>query len=81
MVYELMVSKNIKVKYRFGTMIETPRACFISDDLANMSDFFSYGTNDLTQLTCGISRDDAGNILTSNQYYKIIINIFMIIKY
>ena len=45
-----------------GTMIETPRACLISDELAKYCDFFSFGTNDLTQLSFGFSRDDAGSL-------------------
>ena len=48
-------------------MIETPRACLIADELANEASFFSFGTNDLTQLTYGFSRDDAGKFL--NSYY------------
>ena len=47
-------------------MIETPRACLIADQLAKTCDFFSFGTNDLTQLTYGFSRDDAGKFI--NQY-------------
>ena len=50
---------KIKVEYRFGTMIEVPRAALIADDLAKMAEFFSFGTNDLTQTTYGISRYDA----------------------
>ena len=48
-----------KVAYKVGAMIETPRACLVAGDLAKQCDFFSFGTNDLTQLTLGISRDDA----------------------
>src|SRR5512143_1263949 len=48
-----------KVPYKFGTMIEIPRACFISDEIATKAEFFSFGTNDLTQTILGISRDDA----------------------
>ncbi len=51
------------IDYTIGTMIETPRACLIADKLAKHSDFFSFGTNDLTQLTFGYSRDDAGKFL------------------
>ena len=46
------------IKYKIGTMIELPRACFISDELAEYADYFSFGTNDLTQTTFGLSRDD-----------------------
>jgi len=49
--------------YLIGTMIETPRACLIAGDLARECDFFSFGTNDLTQLTFGFSRDDAGKFI------------------
>ncbi|RIL45568.1 pyruvate, phosphate dikinase, partial [Mammaliicoccus fleurettii] len=51
------------VNYLIGTMIETPRACLIVGDLAKECDFFSFGTNDLTQLTFGFSRDDAGKFI------------------
>lgn len=54
---------NITVEYKIGTMIETPRACLIAGDLAQECDFFSFGTNDLTQLTYGFSRDDAGKFI------------------
>jgi pyruvate, orthophosphate dikinase len=55
-------TKNLK--YHIGTMIELPRACVIADQLAQYSDFFSFGTNDLTQTTFGFSRDDAGRFIT-----------------
>jgi pyruvate,orthophosphate dikinase len=57
-----------KVKYLIGTMIELPRACITADQLAEYSEFFSFGTNDLTQTTYGFSRDDAGRFIT--QYIK-----------
>ncbi len=50
---------NVKVNYKFGTMIELPRACVTADEIAEHADFFSFGTNDLTQMTFGFSRDDA----------------------
>jgi pyruvate,orthophosphate dikinase len=50
---------GITVAYKFGTMIEVPRAALTADEMANEAEFFSYGTNDLTQTTFGISRDDA----------------------
>jgi pyruvate,orthophosphate dikinase len=53
-----------KVPYKFGTMIEIPRACLISDEIATKAEFFSFGTNDLTQTTLGVSRDDAARFLT-----------------
>lgn len=52
-----------KVNYRIGTMIEIPRAAFIAEELARHVSFFSFGTNDLTQMTLGLSRDDAGSFL------------------
>ncbi len=54
---------QIKFEYKIGTMIELPRACLIADELALQADFFSFGTNDLTQMTWGYSRDDAGKFL------------------
>jgi len=56
---KVMAEQNIKVKYKFGTMIEIPRAALTADEIAQQADFFSFGTNDLTQTTFGISRDDA----------------------
>lgn len=60
---EVMNSRQAEVKYKIGTMIETPRACLIAGELAEHSEFFSFGTNDLTQLTYGFSRDDAGKFI------------------
>ncbi|MCL1845095.1 MAG: pyruvate, phosphate dikinase [Defluviitaleaceae bacterium] len=60
---ELVSKAGVKLDYQIGTMIEIPRACLIADDIAGVSEFFSFGTNDLTQLTYGLSRDDAGRIL------------------
>jgi pyruvate,orthophosphate dikinase len=51
--------------YHFGTMIELPRAALLADELAETAEFFSFGTNDLTQATMGLSRDDAGRFLPS----------------
>jgi pyruvate,orthophosphate dikinase len=56
---EVMKEQGIKVKYKFGTMIEIPRAALTADQIAEPAEFFSFGTNDLTQTTYGISRDDA----------------------
>jgi pyruvate,orthophosphate dikinase len=50
---------GVKVDYKFGTMIEIPRACWVADEIAEYAEFFSFGTNDLTQMTFGYSRDDA----------------------
>ncbi len=54
-----------KIPYTIGTMIELPRACVVADRIAEHADFFSFGTNDLTQTTFGLSRDDAGRFLTT----------------
>ncbi len=56
---QVMADKGIDLHYMFGTMIEIPRAALTADEIATASDFFSFGTNDLTQMTYGISRDDA----------------------
>ncbi len=64
---EMLKENNVNLHYEIGTMIETPRACLIADELASIVSFFSFGTNDLTQLTYGFSRDDAGKFLKS--YY------------
>ncbi|HEX3466976.1 MAG TPA: pyruvate, phosphate dikinase [Candidatus Elarobacter sp.] len=56
---EVMAARGCTVKYRIGTMVELPRACIIAGDLAAIAQFFSFGTNDLTQTTYGYSRDDA----------------------
>jgi pyruvate,orthophosphate dikinase len=50
---------GVKIDYKFGTMIEIPRACWVADEIAKLAQFFSFGTNDLTQMTFGYSRDDA----------------------
>ena len=51
------------IAYQVGTMIELPRACLVADQIAKHADFFSFGTNDLTQTTLGISRDDGGKFM------------------
>lgn len=56
---EIMKAEGIEIKYKFGTMIEVPRAALTADELAEIAEFFSFGTNDLTQMVFGISRDDA----------------------
>ena len=60
---ELMKKSGVEIKYKVGTMIELPRACLVADKLARFMDFFSFGTNDLTQTTYGFSRDDAGKFI------------------
>ena len=59
---------NSEIKYKIGTMIEIPRAALLANEVAEEAEFFSFGTNDLTQMTFGFSRDDAGKFLDS--YYK-----------
>ncbi|WP_297136783.1 pyruvate, phosphate dikinase [Terrisporobacter sp.] len=59
----IIEENNMDLKYTVGTMIEIPRACLIADEIAKEADFFSFGTNDLTQMTFGYSRDDAGKFL------------------
>ncbi len=56
---DVMAEKGIEVAYKFGTMIEIPRACVTAAEIAEYAEFFSFGTNDLTQMTFGYSRDDA----------------------
>jgi pyruvate,orthophosphate dikinase len=58
-----MKSYGVKVRYLVGTMIELPRACLVADEIAEEAQFFSFGTNDLTQTCLGLSRDDAGKFL------------------
>ena len=65
---EIQKIHSIKIKYYVGTMIELPRAALRANDIAKYADFFSFGTNDLTQTTFGISRDDAGKFL--NDYVE-----------
>lgn len=60
---QVMTEYGIQFEYLVGTMIEVPRAALIADDLAEIAEFFSFGTNDLTQMTFGFSRDDAGKFI------------------
>lgn len=64
---EVKKEKNSNMEYHIGTMIEIPRAALTADEIAKEAEFFSFGTNDLTQMTFGFSRDDAGKFLSS--YY------------
>ncbi|MDY0139617.1 MAG: pyruvate, phosphate dikinase [Candidatus Izemoplasmatales bacterium] len=64
---EIIKDANVDLKYSVGTMIEIPRAALIADEIAQEAEFFSFGTNDLTQMTFGFSRDDAGKFLAD--YY------------
>ena len=60
---EIIKRNNVKLDYKVGTMIEVPRACLTADEIASEAEFFSFGTNDLTQLTFAFSRDDSGKFL------------------
>lgn len=64
---EVIAAANAKLEYKIGTMIEIPRAAITADEIAKEAEFFSFGTNDLTQMTYGFSRDDAGKFL--GDYY------------
>ncbi len=63
-----------KIQHLLGTMIEVPRACLVADQIADQAEFFSFGTNDLTQMTFGFSRDDIGSFLPAYQAKKILPN-------
>ena len=65
---EIISNSGINLRYHVGTMIEIPRACVTADEIAKEAEFFSFGTNDLTQMGFGFSRDDAGKFLSD--YYK-----------
>ena len=65
---EVMAEKGVTIDYKVGTMIEIPRAALTADEIAEEAEFFSFGTNDLTQMTFGFSRDDASKFLAS--YYE-----------
>ena len=64
---EVIEKAGVKLEYKVGTMIEIPRAALTADEIAKEAEFFSFGTNDLTQMTFGFSRDDAGKFL--EDYY------------
>ena len=68
----LIAEAGVKMTYHVGTMIEIPRAALLSDEIAKHAEFFSFGTNDLTQMTFGFSRDDAGKFLPSYYDTKIL---------
>ena len=69
---DVIEKAGIELDYMFGTMIEIPRACLVADQLAEYAQFFSFGTNDLTQMTFGFSRDDAGKFLIPYLEQKIL---------
>ena len=71
---QIIKENNVNLKYQVGTMIEIPRAAILADEIAKEAEFFSFGTNDLTQMTFGFSRDDAGKFLDAyyqNKIYEI----------
>ncbi len=65
---EIIAKEKVELQYKIGTMIEIPRAALTADEIAKTAEFFSFGTNDLTQMTYGFSRDDAGKFL--DYYYE-----------
>jgi pyruvate,orthophosphate dikinase len=70
---EIFIEEGLSVNYKVGTMIEVPRAALTADEIAKYADFFSFGTNDLTQMTYGYSRDDAeGKFLSHYLEHKVI---------
>ncbi|MDX2227386.1 MAG: pyruvate, phosphate dikinase [Verrucomicrobiae bacterium] len=69
---EVAAEKKVKFDYMVGTMIEIPRAALVADEIAQEAEFFSFGTNDLTQTTLGMSRDDAGSFLPHYQEVEIV---------
>ena len=60
---EVFEREDLSLNYKVGTMIEIPRACVVADKIAEGAEFFSFGTNDLTQMSFGFSRDDTGKII------------------
>ena len=71
---EEIAAAGVDLKYQVGTMIEIPRACLTADEIGKNADFFCFGTNDLTQMTYGFSRDDAGKFLSAYYDAKIFEN-------
>ncbi|MCT4642084.1 MAG: pyruvate, phosphate dikinase [Bacteriovoracaceae bacterium] len=72
-IADVFKEKGTEVKHKIGTMLELPRACITAGEIANTADFFSFGTNDLTQTTFGLSRDDSGKFLpfyTQKEIFK-----------
>ena len=70
-IEKVFAEQNAKIDFHIGTMIEIPRACVTADEIAEEAEFFSFGTNDLTQMTFGFSRDDAGKFLDAYYTAKI----------
>lgn len=73
-INDLFEKTKMRLPFEIGTMIEIPRACLIANQLAQVADFFSFGTNDLTQLTYGYSRDDAHKFLPTYTHHEILSN-------
>src|SRR5439155_12481612 len=69
---EVQKEKKIKFSYLVGTMIEIPRAALVADDIAKDAQFFSFGTNDLTQTALGMSRDDSGSFIRAYTEHEIV---------
>jgi pyruvate,orthophosphate dikinase len=69
---EVMAEKKVKLNYLVGTMIEVPRGALTADEIAQTAEFFSFGTNDLTQTCLGMSRDDSGSFLPPYQEMEIV---------
>ena len=69
---DVMKEKKVKLDYLVGTMIEVPRGALTADEIAQSAEFFSFGTNDLTQTTLGMSRDDSGSFLGPYQELEIV---------
>jgi pyruvate,orthophosphate dikinase len=69
---EVMAEKKVKLNYMVGTMIEVPRGALTADEIAQTAEFFSFGTNDLTQTTLGMSRDDSGSFLSTYTELEIV---------
>jgi pyruvate,orthophosphate dikinase len=68
----VQAEKKVKITYLVGTMIEIPRGAITADEIAKTAEFFSFGTNDLTQTTLGMSRDDSGSFLPHYQELEIV---------
>lgn len=71
-IQTIFTKTNQVISYKIGTMLEIPRACLTAEKIAEVSDFFSFGTNDLTQLTYGFSRDDSGKFIKAYQDKKLL---------
>jgi pyruvate,orthophosphate dikinase len=70
--HEVLQQRGVDLDIAFGTMVELPRACVVAGEIAEVSDFFSFGTNDLTQTAFGFSRDDIGKFLGMYEERKLV---------